>query len=82
MYPRARGRTSQSRPPGGWAALARFDNRPFDQRTNSYPRTVSAVASAPPGRRSSFYAQKHRQRFRRINCNRIMNGIWGAFRAK
>ena len=27
------------------AALARFDNRPFDQRTNSYPRTVSAAAS-------------------------------------
>ena len=27
------------------AALARFDNRPFDQRTNSYHRTVSAAAS-------------------------------------
>ena len=27
MYHRARERTSQSRPLGGWAALARFDNR-------------------------------------------------------
>ena len=68
MYPRARGRTSQSRPPGGWAALARFDNRPFNQRTNSYPRTVSAAASqeiqAVPGtdnvtHRTLFASMRH-----------------------
>ncbi len=42
MYPRARGAPPKA---ALWAALARFDNRPFDQRTNSYPRTVSAAAS-------------------------------------
>ncbi len=48
MYPRARGRTSQSRPPGGWAALARFDNRPPGRRKRPYrgwgkrPRSLRA----------------------------------------
>ena len=40
MYPRARGRTSQSRPLGGWAALARFDNRPPGRR--KYPTVAGA----------------------------------------
>ena len=50
MYPRARGRTSQSRPLGGWAALARFDNRPPGRRKRPY-RGWGKWPRKPPRRR-------------------------------
>ena len=65
------------------AALARFDNRP-PGRENA-PTVAGASGRVKPPRRrggEALYAQKHRQRFRRINCNRIMNGILDVFRAE
>ena len=49
--------------------------RPGEENALPWLGQAAVPVSAPQGRRSSFYAQKHRQRFRRINCNRIMNGF-------